>query len=166
MLTGVVEQPQILGLPILGRRPRVQSGKCGVHVCSNVTAKGPSPLHGVSVGNCADHRSLPVPICPSFRPSRDRATRGRCRHRRCSTVPDSPSTSPPLPVVMVMIAIVFRVLSAAPESVPLTPSGTLTILPTVLGLATASAFGKLARESLPAAAEHWAVRSDGRINGE
>ena len=154
LLAGVVEQPQVLGLPILGRRPRVQSGKSGVHVCSDVTAKGPSPLHGVSVGNCTDHRSLSVPVCPPFCPSRDRASRGRCRHRGCSAIPDSPSTSPPFPVVMVVVAVVFGVLSAAPESVPLTPSGTLTILSTVLGLATTSTFGKLAWESLPTAAEH------------
>lgn len=154
LLAGVVEQPQILGLAILCRRPRVQSGKCGVHVCSDVSSKGPSPLDGVSTGNCANHRSLSIPVCPSFCPSRDCATRGRCRHRRCSAVPDSPSTSPPLPVVMMMIAIIFRVLGAAPESVPLTPSRALAILSTVFGLATTSAFGKLTWESLPTAAEH------------
>ena len=57
-------------------------------------------------------------------------------------------------MVVVMVAIVIGVLGTAPKPVSFTPSGTLTILSTILGFTTTSAFSKLTWESFPAAAEH------------
>ena len=154
LLALVIEQPQILGLSILSRWSRIQSSECGVHVCSDIVSKGPSSLDSISIDTCADDCSLPVPVSPSLCPASDCPARGCRRYRRCPTIPNRPSTSPSLPMMMVMITIVFGVLGATPESVSLTPSGTLAILPAILGLATTPTFGKLAGERFPTTAEH------------
>ena len=56
--------------------------------------------------------------------------------------------------MMMVLAVLFGLLGAAPEPVTLAPRRALALLPTVLGLAAPPTLGELAREGFPFAAEH------------